>query len=216
MISSKDIPFSYLWVHTHFIPSGKITVLDVGCGNGQFTKNMSFGEKWEITGVEADKASILKAKNTGVFKKLIQGDVVKVLTKINKQGIKYDVVICSQLIEHLNEANGKKLLKLIDKVSMKTAIIGTPRGFMAQPVSHPSNKKRQRHLSGWSETDFKKMGYVVRGVGFIPSWSFNGLARSKNNFVSSLFKMISFLMSPFVYFVPGIGAGLVAIKIYDK
>lgn len=212
MIISKYIPFSYLWIHKYPIPNNIKTVLDIGCGNGEFMSDLSYGENWEIVGVDINRASIKKAKSKKVYKRLIVGDVVKVLTKMVRGREVYDVVISSQLIEHLTRSEGIELLKLMEKLARRIVMVGTPRGFMKQPIKYEENKKHQEHKSGWNINDFIKRKYVVRGVGFIPAWSFSGLARDKNSVVSFVFRVISLIFSPYVYYFPNLGSGIVAYK----
>jgi hypothetical protein len=68
---------------------------------------------------------------------------------------KFDTIICSDGIEHLSKRDGLYLLALIKQKS-KSSVIFTPYGDykVDENSTHPDT-----HKSGWTETDFEKMGY---------------------------------------------------------
>lgn len=212
----KSIPFSYLWVFKNSIGANK-SILDLGCGEGAFMKILSDGENWDVTGVEIFRDSVREAKKSGVYKNVLQGDIEAVMKDLICRKKKFDVVFCSHVIEHLPKSKGTKLLKLIDQLALKRAVIGTPHGFMEQIEEElVENNPHQAHLSGWTEYDFNKFKYRVHGVGFKLFWSDKGLARSTNTFISLLFRTISLILSPLVYYIPKLGVGLVAVKSYEN
>ena len=68
---------------------------------------------------------------------------------------KFDTIICSDGIEHFSKKDGLYLLELIKEKS-KSSVIFTPYGdyMVDENSTHPDT-----HKSGWTETDFEKMGY---------------------------------------------------------
>lgn len=203
------LPFSYMWLLRVSIGHPK-TVLDLGCGDGSLIEFLSEGKKWKITGIDIYKKAIESARKRNIYYKLIQGDLLKTL-KSNSR-LKYDVIFFSQVIEHVIRSNGEKILDEIEKLAEKRIIVGTPRGFMEQPHEFLDGNPNQVHKSGWSIEDFTSRGYKVYGVGFLPIWSHDGLGRNANFFTMVLSNIISYLMSPVVYFFPALGAGIIAIK----
>ncbi len=208
----KKIPFSYLWIFRRAMGKYFKTVLDLGCGDGSFTKALKGSEEWEITGVDIYSESIKKASKMGIYMKLIKGDINTVCENLIRNRKKFDVVLCSQTIEHLPRGRGIKLLSLVEKLAKKRIVFSTPRGFMKQTEKFLAKNPYQNHRSGWSENDFRIKGYKVYGVGFAPVWSEKGLARTRNVLVRSLYTCVSFFMSPLVYFYPKFGAGIICIK----
>jgi predicted TPR repeat methyltransferase len=189
------------------------TVLDIGCGDGELMKVL-VSPNWEITGIDIYASSIKKAKKLGIYKEFIQGDVTKTCQKLAKQKKKYDLVFCSQVIEHITKRDGELLLDASDKLVKKGGRIyfGTPRGFMQQPEVFIKGNPYQHHKSGWSIEDFSKRGYKVYGVGFMPVWSENGWARGNNKIVVSFANVLSYAMSPISFLFPSLASGMMAVK----
>lgn len=205
-----NLPFSYMWVLRKALGDPK-TVLDLGCGEGSLMQFLSKGESWQITGVDIYKKAIQTASKRNAYFKLVKGDLLKTIK--NKRLIsKYDVVFFSQVIEHVTRKQGEQILEEIEKLAKKRIIVGTPRGFMEQPHEFLDGNPHQIHKSGWSIEDFSSRGYKVYGVGFLPIWSHHGLGRNASLLRIIFSNIISYLMSPIVFFFPTIGAGVIAIK----
>ena len=90
----------------------------------------------------------------------IEQDAIKFLENrqpklTTKESTRYTTIICSDGIEHLSKRDGLYLLALIQQKS-KSSVIFTPYGdyMVDENSTHPDT-----HKSGWTETDFEKMGY---------------------------------------------------------
>lgn len=204
-----NLPFSYMWLLKKSIGDSK-AILDLGCGEGELMQFLSRGEKWQITGIDIYEKAIEKARKRNIYHKLIRGDVLK--TVRNHLKSKYDVIFCSQIIEHLTRSNGEEILNEIERLAKRRIVIGTPRGFMVHPHEFSDGNPYQIHKSGWSIEDFTLRGYKVYGVGFWPIWSYYGLGRDANAFRKALSNIISYLAAPLVYFFPSLAVSIVAIK----
>lgn len=207
----KKIPFSYMWILEKSIGNPK-TILDLGTADGALMKVLSAGHEWDITGIDIYTKWLKLAKNEKVYTKLIKGDLNKECKSLIKQKKKYDVVFCSQTIEHISRINGEELLELSKKLAKKRIVFGTPRGYMEQPEEFLGENPYQRHKSGWTVDDFKSRGYKVYGIGFSPVWSEDGFARTGNKLLFYIYTAISFLFAPLVYYIPSLGAGILCIK----
>lgn len=216
MKSFNNLPFTYIWLHRKAIGAEIKTILDLGCGDGKFMTELSQGKDWNITGVELFKPSAKAAKKTGTYKKVVIGDIIDVAKKLREKGEKFDVIFCSHLIEHLSKSQGEKLLVVIDKLALKRAVIGTPNGFMAQIEESLGKNAHQAHISGWDENDFYKHKYKVFGIGLKVSWAYFGQARSSNKIIAGVFRLLALVVSPLVYYVPPLGAGILAVKKYER
>ena len=95
----KYIPFSYHWIVLRVIGSDVHTILDLGCGDGTFMKDLCGGKNWEITGIELHYPSLVRAEETGVYEKLLKGDVTRLPKEILNK--KYDVVFSSKRLSIL-------------------------------------------------------------------------------------------------------------------
>lgn len=205
------VPFSYMWLLKISVGNPK-TILDLGCEDGRLLELLSDGKDWQVTGVDIFQKNIKAAAKRKIFVEAIRGDIVTIAKNLIKKKKKYDVVFCSQVIEHIDRRHGEELLHLIDKLAKDKIVIGTPRGFMEQPEAFLGDNPHQVHKSGWTEDDFRKRGYKVYGVGFGPIWSEEGFGRSYNKFILSFAYTASFIFSPFVYFLPSLAAGILCIK----
>jgi SAM-dependent methyltransferase len=205
------IPFSHLWIHAKAIGEAK-TVLDLGCGDGYFMRSVSEDKGWSITGVDIFKSTLDNAKKTGIYNALVKGELLTVSRKLIEKKKKYDVVFCSEIIEHLDKKQGEVLLELVEKLAKRRIVVATPRGFMVAPHEFIGDNPHQVHLSGWEINDFKRRGYIVRGFGFYPVWSECGLGRSKNKLVVYIGILLNYFFSPIVYYFPRLSAGLICIK----
>ncbi len=205
------LPFSYMKLLRDGIGEGE-TILDLGCEDGRLLDLLSEGKDWKITGVDIFQKNVRKAAKRKIFVKVVKGDVVEISKKLIKQKAKFDVVFCSQVIEHINRKKGEELLSIVDKLARKKIIMGTPRGFMEQPHAFLGDNPHQVHKSGWTEVDFKKRGYKVYGIGFGPVWSEAGLGRAYSKPVAFLASIISYIFSPVVYFFPFLAAGILCFK----
>ncbi|MBI2085878.1 methyltransferase [Candidatus Daviesbacteria bacterium] len=209
------LPFSYMKLLRDGIGEGK-TILDLGCEDGRLLDLLSEGKNWNITGVDIFQKNVRKASERKIFVKVVRGDVVEISKKLIKQKVKFDVVFCSQVIEHIDREKGEELLGIVDKLARKKVIMGTPRGFMEQPHAFLGDNPHQVHKSGWSEDDFRKRGYKVYGIGFGPVWSEAGLGRIYSKPVAVLASIISYIFSPIVYYFPFLAAGILCIKEIKK
>ncbi|HEY4904189.1 MAG TPA: class I SAM-dependent methyltransferase [Candidatus Sulfotelmatobacter sp.] len=76
-------------------PSNGGTLLDVGCGNGEFIGRMrSFG--WNVSGVDPDPAAVQKGRNEGL--NIFAGRISDV-----PGNMLYDVITLSHVIEHVSD-----------------------------------------------------------------------------------------------------------------
>jgi ubiquinone/menaquinone biosynthesis C-methylase UbiE len=205
----SSIPFTYHWIMKKAIGSPK-TLLDLGCGSGDFSYDLFNSDNFQITGVELYPESIKLAKSKNIYSKIIKGDIVKLPIGLKKN---YDVVLVSQAIEHLTKKKGYKAIQEWEKRAKKV-VISTPVGFVPfhqLELSEQDQNPYQKHLSGWEVRDFEKMGYKVYGQG----WGFlyrNPFVKRIPGVFFPLINGLSFLLSPIVYILPQIAMYQIAVK----
>lgn len=73
----------------------------------------------------------------------------------------FDVVQACEVIEHLDKADGWKLLHIMEETARKAILLTTPLGFQPRPASESLNPENphQTHLSGWTYTELEQLGY---------------------------------------------------------
>jgi len=112
-------------------------VLDVGCGNGVISRSLgSFG--FSVYGIDVSEKAIEKAKQLNTYPN-VKFEVLSA-EQLVAEGKKYDAVICSEVLEHLN-VPGDLLKVLYHSLSDNGVLIVTvPNGrgpremFVTKPV----------------------------------------------------------------------------------
>lgn len=213
MFFLKYLPFSLHWIIKSNVDKKIKTIIDLGCGDGSFTKDISSGEDWVITGLELYDSSIRQAKKLGIYKHIIRGDITKIPEKIKHK--KYDLTLAIQVIEHLNKQQGELALKKWESLARRKIIISTPVGYIKfdRVEKEKDKNKLQKHLSGWSPEEFRQRGYKVYGQGLKIVYGENGLVRKLHPIFWPFLILFSYLLAPVVYQFPKMGAYMIAVKI---
>ena len=202
------LPFSSPWIIRHHLAETK-TVLDVGCGDGEFMLKVNPDKKYEVVGIDLFKPNIKIAKQKGVYKKVILSD----LRKINFKKKSFDVVLASQVIEHISKKEGLKMISVIEKIAKKRIIIYTPNGFAPfDPFEVVDKNPLQVHKSGWGVEEMRRYGYKVYGQGNRIIYNTNNGLLYKFRRLKNILVVISFLLAPISYFLPETSSMIVAIK----
>lgn len=80
-----------------FVPVSSRTVLEVGCGSGEFAANLKLERKVHVTGIEPFLAAATEASVR--LDELIHGDVDSGISKL--KGRSFDCIVCNDVLEHL-------------------------------------------------------------------------------------------------------------------
>lgn len=127
------------------------TVLDLGCGRDSPIRGMFYS-----VGVDLSKPHLLEAKR----EKFHDGYILMDIRRLGFKAKSFDCVTALDVVEHLEKVDGFQVLEEMEKIAKKKIVIQTPNGFMPQRDECPL----QVHRSGWVISDFKKRGYVGRGM----------------------------------------------------
>jgi hypothetical protein len=141
----------------HVVQANPRTVMDIGCGYGKwgflvrealdFVGDRHTREEWEvrIDGMDAfpQESPLLE----WIYNSIQIADVLAVAHVVRD----YDAVILGDVIEHIEKAEGKRLLEdlLVDN---RCVLINTPREFFAQ--GDIGGNAFERHRSFWAAGDF--------------------------------------------------------------
>lgn len=217
MLNIQKIPFTYPWILDRAVGNDCKSVLDVGCGEGGLMEAISKGKKWIITGIDIHKPTVEKAKKRKIYKKLYVGNLLHFPKEIKKQ--KFDLVFCSQVVEHLKKKDAMQLIKQCEQLATKRIMISTTVGFMHfVPLEEVHNKIKdpnphQKHISGWTTQEFKKRGYIVRGQGLGLIYREGFLAHKLPKQCMPFLSFISLIFAPLTYFFPSFATYQVNHKI---
>lgn len=97
------------------IPGDVKTILDVGCGSGSISNYLD--EKYDITGIDRSEEALKHFKH-----KKLKGDS----TELPVDDGSFDLVICSDVFEHLNDDALKKTIGELKRVAAKYILIISP------------------------------------------------------------------------------------------
>lgn len=188
------------------LPSGA-EVLDVGCGNGVISR--SLGQKgFSVKGIDVSDKAIARAKELNTSPN-VRFEVVSA-ERLVADGQKYHAVICSEVLEHLNEP-GKLLSVLHELLDTNGVLIVTvPNGvgprelFVTRPVIALQKRnnwvwkavQRTKMLFGYKGTTVQSSADDLTHIQFFTKTSLESLARQhrfsivrfgKTNFVEDVF-----------------------------
>ena len=109
---------------------GALRVLDVGCGTGVMITRPLAERGYDVTGLDTDEASIARARNQNAGGRGLP-TLRFVLGRIEEQRFDapFDVVICSEVLEHLPEP-GMLLRAMMDRLADDGVLLVTvPNGY---------------------------------------------------------------------------------------
>jgi len=94
-------------------------ILDVGSGIGQYIPYL----KGEITAIDYDEKNLARLKKKYPKVKTLRHDLNKLPIPLKT---KYDLIICFDVIEHLEKKNALNLIKELEKISKGVVMLSTP------------------------------------------------------------------------------------------
>ena len=143
---------------------GPNKILDVGCGFGKF--GFLCREYLEVYGYRYNKEKWIRRIDTieaypnyitpihkYLYNNIYIGDILDFIDKIEN----YDLIILSDVIEHIEKEKALKLLDDLCKKSPRLLVI-TPNGFRPQTSSnnpYVRENKYEEHTCGFLEKDFQ-------------------------------------------------------------
>ncbi len=140
------------------IPEGPITVLDLGCGNG----NPFIGADIPLlVGVDIWKNKF----NMPEYDEIYFHDIRKINQLFPEKS--FDVVTAIDTIEHLEKEEGYKLIRDAEKIAKKKVIFFTPKKWDKNKEAVVNKKywsygnPNNYHKSHWKEEDFTSRGYEI-------------------------------------------------------
>jgi len=134
------------------------TVVDLGCGADS---NLKYLDKSISTyGVDIYKKDLVIAKKNKTHKFFVLSDIVEIKKHFKKKSV--DACVMLDVIEHLPKDRALKLIKDMEYIAKRKIIICTPNGFL--PQGEGEDGDYQKHLSGWTSKQMRKLGFVVYGI----------------------------------------------------
>jgi hypothetical protein len=181
------------------------TLLDVGCGRnsplGRFRRKPP-----RTVGVDLYPDWIAESRDKGIHDEYEVLDATTIGHRFGHGS--FDVVLCCDLLEHLDREDGEKLLAQAEMVARHRVVILTPNGFVEQDATW--GNPHQVHRSGWTAGEMQTRGYTVNGVNGL-RWlrGSRGLIRFRP---ARAWGMISRYSEPLVWRAPSLAFHILCAK----
>lgn len=120
----------------------------------------ALGLQAKVTGVDTCRTYLRRLKHHEIYDSLIRASA-KFLPFREKM---FDALIFLQVLEHMTKKDGLNILKEMPRVA-DTIILTTPVGFIEAEVDF--GNPFQTHRSGWFPKELRKLGYTVKGYGWL-------------------------------------------------
>lgn len=135
------------------------TLLDVGCGAASPIRRFSH-RLTDSVGVDCFEPALDLSRQAGIHARYVCMDVLDIARHFAPAS--FDCVIASDVIEHLEKADGVRLIRSLEILARRKVLIFTPNGF--QPQRAIGGNVHQVHRSGWTVAEMNAYGYRVIGV----------------------------------------------------
>lgn len=155
--SNKDFIKKYLRKEL----KGCKTLIDLGCGENSpygLLKNENIAKNIHSIGVDIFSPYLIEnIKNNKIHSEYVNKNIFD----IDYPNKSIDVAILFDVIEHFEKNDFLNFLPKLERMTKKIIII-TPNGFVEQ--GEYDNNHYQKHLSGWTVKDMKKLGFKCYGL----------------------------------------------------
>lgn len=136
--------------------TAEFTVLDLGTEGGNTAARIRQEWRWaQCVGVEIHEPTWRKAGERAVYAQLWRECALDFMRRA--ESLRYDVIVCAELIEHLERREGQELAELVRDKARRLAIVTSPIGLMRQDAI--DGNLHQIHRSGWEPSDLERLGY---------------------------------------------------------
>lgn len=192
-----DLVTSKIRLISKMIPRDVITIIDIGCGNGVITNALN--KKYKTLGVDQSEEAL----------KYLEGPkLISSADKINVEDSSFDLVLSSELLEHLTEEILQGVVKEIKRIAKRYILVTVPNSENLDQnfVKCPRCKKlfhSYGHLRSFNEEILIRLfggGYkVVSNFQEGPEYRIynNLLLRLRHKYGNQYFNPAHFTLCPF-------------------
>jgi hypothetical protein len=136
---------------------GSRSILDLGCGQ---SSSLSLIRDSYKVGLDYFKPYIFKSKMASIHDAYVLADV-RYLPFRSKS---FQCTVAIEVLEHLDKQEGPMMIRQMEQVTQRKVILTTPNGFFEVYVGPDALNPAEKHVSGWSVSDLKKLGFKVHGL----------------------------------------------------
>lgn len=204
-------PPTYKLILRALMPSGRLKVLDLGCGTGVAGELLNPKKNHEFTGIDIYEPYLKVCRKRGYYKKLIKTDI----TKIEIKEKTFDVVLLLQVIEHLEKRSAEEFINKAVKAAKQCVIVSVPNGHCYQKEYDGS--VYHKHISAWVASDLQKLGFKVYGQGLKLIYGSKSYGGGQN---AKWWQKVAIFLVPIIFLIimiyPQIAAQLIGVKYLDE
>lgn len=204
------VPFTALNTVWRSLDGGVRSVLDVGCGRGRPMGFLKSRRPLLAVGIDIFAPYLAECQRKASH----DGHVLCDVRYLPFQRKSFDAVLCLEVLEHLEEEEGRKLLLAMEEIARLQVIISTPTG--SHPQRGYDGNAYQEHRFLWPPAAMRRLGYRVVGHGLR---NLGGMAGVQSSLPKALWPLVHIgwvLAGPFVRLVPEMGADMVCVKRMDR
>jgi SAM-dependent methyltransferase len=202
-------PFTALHTVCGVVDKKGKTVLDVGCGKGEPMHFINRRKQFYTMALDIWGPCLTECKTQSTHDECLLGSV-SVLPFKDKS---IDIVICLEVLEHLEKEDSKRLLEELERVARRQVILSTPVGDCEQDeVLLGNGNSYQVHKCGWSPDELRLRGYRVRGSTIRCLAGKAGTINCQPRVLLPLGYLLWIVTSPLVYLLPQLAGDMVCSK----
>lgn len=198
---------------------GCSTVLDIGCGPDSPIQHCA-KDKYTV-GVEPYKPYLKISQKKKIHNKYLN----KKIEDLDFPKNSFDAIILIDVIEHMDKKAGLTLMKKLDKWATKKIIMTTPNGYFS--MGEIDGNSYQAHRSGWTVSDFAKVGYTCKGLTgakfmYLSENQVDSFSEGSFSFVNMRYKpkafsfVINAILQIFMYYLPEHAFELLAVRVKSE
>jgi SAM-dependent methyltransferase len=204
------MPFTSFNTVWRSIDRGTNSILDVGCGRGEPMRFIGRRLRIASVGVDLFLPYLKECLASGTHSAVVQCNVLR----LPFQQDSFDVVLCMEVLEHLEQEDGKRLLMEMERVARHQVILTTPVGRHVQHEYDGNPFQEHRHI--WDPSSLRRLGYRVIGHGVRGMGGWAGIQSPLPTFLRPFVNVVWVLAGPAVRYVPFLSGDVVAIKTLRK
>lgn len=162
----KRLIFIYSFISQNINEEKTYTVLDIGCGTGEYLTIPlgSLIKNIEILGIDNDRKSIEYARTKNTFQNVkFECTFIEKLEK----NLKYDFIILSEVLEHLNDPDSM-LIEIRELLSPEgICLITIPNGFGPFEIESKISKfLKEKNIIAYFKKQKKILNFAGKGMNY--------------------------------------------------
>lgn len=152
------IPFTGSFTVRRGINKQGQSILNLGCGQGRSMRQVNKCHRWGLTvGVDIFAPYLKECKKQMIHNEHVCADIRKLPFRRKS----FDIVLCMQVLEHLEKGDGENLIEAMEEIARSQVLISVPVGGFK--FHGYDNNPYQEHRSSWTPGELRRRGYLVTG-----------------------------------------------------